>query len=559
MIESPASRWSSAFLGELVALGVTDFVISPGARSQSLALAALEWEKVSQGSIALHVVIDERSAGFRALGLGMESGRPAVCIATSGSAPTHFYPAIVEAQHAGVALIVISADRPAELQGVGANQTMDQSELFGTAAKTWNVVAPGGEDEADPSALARELVAGALAGLPVHLNVAFREPLSSLGDAPHQLPELHPPSADPREGIALTLEPAPGTIVIAGHGAGADAEDLAVSLGAPLIAEVVSGARFGPHLVLSYRQVLDLRALPTDITRVIAVGRPTLSRQVWSLLSDPTREHIVLSRRESEPANPSRTAHVVGSIVVSRAPTAEEKTQWVKPWVMAGRIAHQAALDALLPAPPDLALLESNDPATRSAFATQEMGVLRRAVTRGELSLALWEATWPHDRLVFGASRMVREADTIVGSKNITVFANRGLSGIDGTISTARGIAHHAATNGAAGITRVLLGDLALLHDAGSLLLEPGAHSPARVHLFVANDGGGTIFDGLEVSQSASAADRDRVLYTPHEVDLEALAKAYGWAYQRVSTMGELTDALGRAEPALFVDVGLER
>ena len=559
MIESPASRWSSAFLGELVALGITDFVISPGARSQSLALAAVEWEKISQGAITLHVVIDERSAGFRALGLGMESGRPAVCISTSGSAPTHFYPAIVEAKHAGVPLIAISADRPAELQGVGANQTMDQSALFGTAAKTWNVVAPGSEDEADPSALAHQLVAGALAGAPVHLNVAFREPLSSPGYAPHELPERHPLSADPREGVALTLEPAPGTIVIAGHRAGAGAEEIAVSLGAPLLAEVVSGARFGPHLVLSYRQVLDSRVLPTDITRVITLGRPTLSRQVWSLLRDPTKEHIALSWGESEPANPSHTAHIVASIVASRPPTAEEKTQWVKPWVMAGRLLHQAALDALLPTPPDLAALESNDPATRSAFATQEMRVLRRAVTRGELSLALWEATWPHDRLVFGASRMIREADTIVGSKNITVFANRGLSGIDGTISTARGIAHQAATSGASGITRVLLGDLALLHDAGSLLLEPGAQSPARVHLFVANDGGGTIFDALEVSQSVSEADRDRVLYTPHEVDLEALASAYGWTYLRVSTMGELTDALGRVEPALLVDVGLER
>ena len=131
MTHSPASGWSSAFLGELIARGVTDFVVSPGSRSRSLALAALEWERASEGLITVHVVIDERSAGFRALGLALETQRPAVCIATSGSAPLHYMPALAEARHAGVPMMVISADRPSELQGVGANQTTDQSALFG--------------------------------------------------------------------------------------------------------------------------------------------------------------------------------------------------------------------------------------------------------------------------------------------------------------------------------------------------------------------------------------------------------------------------------------------
>ena len=558
MTHSPASEWSSAFLGELIARGVTDFVVSPGSRSQSFALAALEWERASEGIITVHVVIDERSAGFRALGLALETQRPAVCIATSGSAPLHYMPALAEARHAGVPMMVISADRPSELQGVGANQTTDQSALFGGIARTWNVEAPEGEAAPDLGPLAQEMLSEAIAGAPVHLNVAFREPLSGTLATPVVMPPVVPLHLEARDGVSVELEPQPGTLVIAGHGATANAEELAVSLGAALIAEVASGARFGPHLVLSYRDVLE-GPLPTPIKRVIAIGRPTLSRAVWSVLSDSAIEHISMPMRGLEASNPTRDAHVVGDIVASRPATAGEKEEWVKPWVMAGRSAQQAALDHLLPPPPDLEGAVSEDPAIRNAFATAEMTVMRRRVSRWEMVLALWEATWPHDRLVLGASRMIREADTIVGSKNIPVFANRGLSGIDGTISTARGIAHAASASGASGITRVLLGDLAFLHDVGSLVREPQAEHPSRVHLFVANDGGGSIFDGLEVAQSASTEDRDRVLFTPHDVDLEAVAGAYGWAYLRVVSMGELTDALGRSDSHLIIDVGLDR
>jgi 2-succinyl-5-enolpyruvyl-6-hydroxy-3-cyclohexene-1-carboxylate synthase len=184
------------------------------------------------------------------------------------------------------------------------------------------------------------------------------------------------------------------------------------------------------------------------------------------------------------------------------------------------------------------------------------MKVLRQSVARESLALAVWEATWPHDRLVFGASRMVRVADSIVPGKNVPVFSNRGLSGIDGTVSTARGI---SKASSATGVTRVLLGDLALLHDVGSLLVEPGIDDSSRVHLIVANDGGGTIFDELEVSQVASQEDRDRVLLTPHEVSLEALAGAYGWAYRRVNHLGDLAEALSASDARLIVDVAIAR
>lgn len=562
MTTSPATDWSVAFLGELVAKGVSHVVVSPGARSQALALAALAWERVSEGVLSVHVVIDERSAAFRALGLALESNRPALCIATSGSAPAHYFPAVLEALHAGVPLMVVAADRPEELHGVGANQTTDQHELFGPRVPSWTISAPDSSSGADAKRIAAEVATAAYRGGPAYVSVSFREPLSAaIPEGALVIPEVVVPEVvssgnGTGAAVVLSLEPEAGTVVVAGHGAGSRAEELAVELGAPLIAEVVSGARFGPHLVPSYRQVLRDEALVGGIQRVVTVGRPTLSREVAALLGRTDITQIVVKGRELEAANPSRGAQVVDNVVVNRPATREETSLWVKPWVMTGRRLHEARLAEITPEAPDIEALTSNDPATRSAFATQEMKVLRQPVTREGLALAVWEATWPHDRLVFGASRMVRVADSVVPGKNIPVFSNRGLSGIDGTVSTARGIA--LASSGT-GVTRVLLGDLALLHDAGSLLVEPGVIDPSRVHLIVANDGGGTIFDELEVSQVASQEDRDRVLLTPHEVSLEALAGAYGWEYRRVNHLGDLAEALSASEARLIVDVAIAR
>jgi 2-succinyl-5-enolpyruvyl-6-hydroxy-3-cyclohexene-1-carboxylate synthase len=559
MTTSPATAWSVAFLGQLIADGVSHCVVSPGARSQALALAALEWERAEGNPLTVHVVVDERSAAFRALGLALESHTPVVCIATSGSAPSHYYPALLEARHVGAPVIVVSADRPEELRGVGANQTTTQSELFGSLVPTITAETPTDIESETPRAVAREAVSLALSGGPAHVTVGFREPLSSAPEPGSLvLPAasvIHPRGADTN----LEIDPQPGTLVIAGHGAGSSAEELALSLGAPLIAEVVSGARFGPHLVPAYRDVLANRDLVSQIRRVITLGRPTLSRQVWALLSDSSYQHIVVRGSALESPNPTRSAQVVDSLTPTRQATKEETLQWVKPWVMAGREIQDAALAGVTPQAPDIDALTSEDQATRSGFARQEMQVLREPVTRASLSLAVWEATWPHDRLVFGASRMVREADEIVPGKNIPVYSNRGLSGIDGTISTARGIAVASAAAGNVGTTRVLLGDLAFLHDVGSLMREPGVEDLSRVHLIIANDGGGSIFDQLEVSHSASVADRDRVLFTPHDVDLAALASAYGWAYRTVAHRGDLAEALSASDQFLVIDVPLPR
>jgi 2-succinyl-5-enolpyruvyl-6-hydroxy-3-cyclohexene-1-carboxylate synthase len=206
-----------------------------------------------------------------------------------------------------------------------------------------------------------------------------------------------------------------------------------------------------------------------------------------------------------------------------------------------------------------------SDFAAQREYMRAQLAVVRAPVTRRMLVDALWAATWPHDRLVFGASRLIRDADRAVPGRRITAHANRGLAGIDGTVATAIGIAiasqspaPGSSTSGT-GVTRALIGDLTLLHDVGSLLLGQGEQRP-RIQVIVGNDGGGTIFDALEVAGSAPPEAFDRVQFTPQEVDFSALATAYGWDHVRVTTRGELDEALnGRVDGPQLVEVPLTR
>jgi 2-succinyl-5-enolpyruvyl-6-hydroxy-3-cyclohexene-1-carboxylate synthase len=200
--------------------------------------------------------------------------------------------------------------------------------------------------------------------------------------------------------------------------------------------------------------------------------------------------------------------------------------------------------------------------AERSRFAKAEMDVVRRPLTRRQIALEVWQNTWPHDQLVLGSSRMIRECDMAVPGKNIPVWSSRGLSGIDGTIATARGIAMARAHSGdpaTAGITRAVLGDLAFLHDAGSLLLDKGEAEDTRLQVIVVRDGGGSLFDLLEASQSAEAEAFNRVLFTPAEANIEALAGAYGWNYSLAKSFGDLTEALAKSEWPRIIDCAIPR
>ena len=540
---SPASDVAAALLAEFVSLGVRDVVLSPGSRSQALALAAASLE--AAGSIRLRVRIDERVAGFLALGLAIETRTPVLVITTSGTAVANLHPAVLEARHSGVPLIVLSADRPEELRGIGSNQTTVQPGIFGAAVQ-WSkdVPAPRGEDGEPESAaaLAREAYVAAQAG-PVQLNLAFAEPLS----APASVVErVETGTQVPATEISTSsISVSPGTVVIAGHGAGERAEQAARELGAPLFAEVSSGAHFGPNLVVAWRALLE--EFGGDIERLVVFGHPTLSREVPALIQRDGVETIVVRTPGVEDYNPDhRVGAFIDVIEVDGDPT---DRSWPGRWVAGSR-----ALLEQHTAPP-IAIAVADDPTSQAAFGRAVLAGLREPVSRRSLVEAVWRMTWPHDRLVLGASRLIREADGVVPGKKISVHANRGLAGIDGTIATATGIA--LALEGA-GVTRVLLGDLAALHDAGALLF--GEHEPRpRMQVIVGNDGGGTLFDSLEVAGSASPDAFERVLLTPQRVSFEKLAAAYGWEYRHAATASELQEALTPSEFPTLIEVPLPR
>ncbi|MEP6482069.1 MAG: 2-succinyl-5-enolpyruvyl-6-hydroxy-3-cyclohexene-1-carboxylic-acid synthase [Rhodoglobus sp.] len=550
-IKSPATAFSVALLDEFVRLGVRDVVLSPGSRSQALALVAAEFDRL--GLIRLRVRIDERVGAFLALGLAAETGVPVVVITTSGTAVANLHPAVLEAHHSGVPIIVLTADRPEALRGVGSNQTTDQPGIFGAAVqRTWDVGAPTGEPgETDAAAqLARDVFAH-VSG-PVHLNLSFAEPLSSPftyePSAPREvtvadtLPDLwtRPVPVAPN---VLELPQLPGTVVVAGSGSGERAEEVARELGAPLLAEVASGAHFGPNLVVAYRQLLDTANFGDRVARVIVFGHPTLSREVPALIQREGVETIVVRGRSADDYNPGHRVSVFADDV--RVVGAADERSWVGRWVAASRALIEPEEQA-----PDVA-------APAGEHARAELAATRAPVTRRALVEAVWRATWPHDRLVLGASRLIREADKVLTGKKIGVHANRGLAGIDGTISTALGIALASQAGGAQGTTRVLLGDLAFFHDIGALLFGVGEQKP-RIQVIVGNDNGGTIFDGLEVGRQGGTA-FDRVLLTPQQASVEQLAGAYGWDYLRVDTRGGLDQALTASGGPVVVEVPLPR
>ncbi|WP_350351443.1 2-succinyl-5-enolpyruvyl-6-hydroxy-3-cyclohexene-1-carboxylic-acid synthase [Microbacterium sp. A8/3-1] len=539
MTSSPASDAAASLLADLVAHGVRDVVLSPGSRSQALALAAVRL--ADEGALRVHVRIDERVAGFTALGIGRETGVPAAVICTSGTAVGNLLPAAMEAFHSGVPLLLLTADRPPELRGVGANQATRQERFFDRWVRDQiDAPVPGDGEWSGLAARAIEAAMGvsdAAAGLPgvagpVHLNLPSREPLSGLppalamvsGDAPRIV-----------AGESFVLDRGPRTVVVAGADAGAAAEEIAHAGGWPLIAEIVSGSRFGRQVVHGYRALLRRDDLGGRIERVVVLGHPTLSREVTALLSRDGVD-VVAVRRGGEELNLNGRTLGVGAVAVAAG---DVDRAWLGEW-LAASAAEAVDLSEHAPDPDGLA---SKDFAARRDAVKAELDAVRRPLDRELLVDAVWRATWPHDRLMFGSSRLVRVADAVLGGKKVPVHANRGLAGIDGTIATATGIALASQAAGAPGITRVLLGDLAFLHDVGALLLPPDEIEP-RVQVIVGNDGGGTIFDSLEVAASARPADLDRAFYTPHTVRLEHLARAYGWEYQRVTTRTALDQAL---------------
>lgn len=542
---APASIFAVELLAGMIRRGVQDVVVCPGSRSQALALAAAAAEQA--GAIRLHVRHDERAAAFFALGIARETGLPAPVIVTSGTAVANLVPAAFEAHEGRVPFIALSADRPADKRGTRATQTTLQYDMFGPAARlSRDVSAPDASGSEDADALAHDAVAAALgraggkpAG-PVQLNLQFREPLSGTRGFGAMIAEGFTAAAEEgaetrtRRAIdvranaaaaaraatmnAYVLEHDAGTesndrtVVIAGAGAGYAATDFARASGLPLLAEVVSGARESAEAITGYAALLGMPALGGAVDRAIVFGHPTLTRQIPALLSRAGVEAVIVDPHvDTDHFTPSPDARVVHHARVPAGYDRAANAAWLAAWKSAD---HERS-------------------------AAQPVVAPEAEPTRSSLVASLWQATAPTDRLMVAASRLVRVLDGNAEARVVDVRSNRGLGGIDGTIATASGIAFASQVAVPESVTRVLIGDLTLLHDATSMFAPVGEMAP-RMQVVLGNDGGGTIFDGLEVANSADREAYERVMFTPHTVDFGALALSAGWKHVRVETQQQL-------------------
>ena len=565
---NPATALARALLAELVHQGVRDVVLAPGSRSAPLAFEALRLDRA--GRIRLHVRIDERSAGFLALGLAKVSGTPVVVICTSGTAVANLAPAVVEASYSAIPLVVLSADRPIESRGVGAPQTIDQVDFFGRTVRFFaDLGAARRIDPEDPDSAQRAarasagmavaaavgspaLASGGLgrAGMahagPVHLNVGFRLPLvpepvdtdhagTPDGDAlgyspprPRRPPLTGCDVRDARE--ALGELPARGVILagdlpctsLRGHHQWLAA--LADGCGWPIVARAVSqpsrrtdGPRaWGPR---AGQRSLPLRARPGHRAHGRAV-RPVAAHDG----PHPTGRAACGDRAAHSGARGVRPA-ADGGAGAHRDPAAPadftRDAAWLADWQAADRVAAEVVT----------AELAGTRSLTGSAVAAQ---VWNRAP--GD-ALMLVAASWP-----------VRQVEMVAGRRDgLRVIGNRGANGIDGLVSTAWGaaLAHQALGGGPA---LALMGDLAFLHDHNGLLVGADEPRPDLVIVVTDNDGGG-IFHQLEQGRPEHAASFERVFGTPLGRDLVAVAQAAGVSAVAVVDLAGLDQALtGRCQ-----------
>lgn len=520
---NPSTVLASVLLDELTRCGLADVVLAPGSRSTPFALAL--HDLAQERRIRLHVRVDERSAGFLAVGLAKGSGLPVPIVCTSGTAVANLYPAVIEAHESGVPLLILSADRPPELRDTGASQTIDQIKMFGSATR-WNCEVGTPENLPGMIAYWRSLAGRAWARSlrpapgPVHLNLSLREPLIPEGDPGW----CEPLDSRPQSPWVTVHEArtAPSTlqvprkkrgVLLVGDGAQDVDHYLRAAAAAdwPVISEPTGNARHGSQALSSHYFLLGE---PDFLARhrpevVVSLGKPGLSRQVLALL-DGADQHVVVTSDISRWPDPIRSAtevahrvELVGEAVCDPA--------WMESWRAADRAATRAV---------DL-ILDAQDHIT-------EPGLTR------DLLAAL-----PSGSLLFCAASMpIRDTDRGMRPRaDVKIMANRGANGIDGLVSTAIGAAltHH-------GPAYALLGDLAFLHDQNGLLLGQQDPRPDLTIIVVNNRGGG-IFSMLP--QNAFPQAFERVFGTPQDVDVATLVAAHRLPYTLIEHAEDVADVVG--------------
>ena len=555
MADDPTYDVVAEFAAGLVEGGVTDVVISPGSRSTPLSITLH-----AQPGLTTWIQIDERAAGFFALGQARATGRPSVLVCTSGTAAANYLPAVVEANHAGVPLIVCTADRPPELRGWGAGQTIDQVGIF-TSNPRWAVDLPvAGEWSPAMARIAARRAVDAAVGLdpgPVHLNWPFREPLEPVADIPVVAATPRPaPAVVPTGAACSAIVPGRRGVVIVGPDADPDPArrreivDAALALGAaagwPVIGEPIAGIR-------------RVEGVPADVVRVAhadhllkidevaaALGPEVVVRVGGSPTTKPVRRWLERHRPAVVLLDPARrwndasftVAHHIGADVAatlarfatdaSSAGTATGTATGTEAWANRWRVLEQKAADVV-------------------AARVSDGGLLSAAVTR------LLTGTVPDGTLVMTSNSMpVRDLDAFVPLDGplVEFVGNRGASGIDGITSTAMGIASRHD-----GPVVLYTGDLALLHDLGALF--GAARAGLRLTVVCVDNDGGGIFSMLPIAERGADVDFETLFRTPHGLDLAGFSGIGGVTVHTVATADafreQLTVSVATTTPGIDV------
>lgn len=537
--EAVQATFCAVIVDAFVACGVRHVVIAPGSRSTPLALALADRE-----DLEIQIAHDERTAAFMALGVGLATGRPAIALCTSGTAAVHFHAAVVEAHLSGVPLVVITADRPPELHGVGAAQTIDQRALYGSALRLF--ADPGVPDVAAVRSwrsLGERVVTASIGARPgpVQLNVAFREPLVGEVD-----PELYEQagSTTPNSRIGVTRL-APGDlgflvdlvahqvrgVIVAGRSeADPDAvAALAAALGWPVLADHRSRCRHLDAAVTTFDTLIRDEAFARDHRPdvVIRLGEPLASKVTTQWLRSANATEIHLQGRGGV-IDPDHT--VAHRIVADPTDTLEGwargigvgaavTTPWLARWRQA-EIRVRERLDAWFAGRDDL-----DEPLTARTVVA---------------------ALPAESHLVVASSMPVRDVEWFAPARgDVTVYSNRGANGIDGVLATAIGVAFATREP-----TAVLIGDVALLHDSSSLVALANRGLDVRI-VVIDNDGGG-IFSFLPQAATLDSSRFETLFATPHGTDLELLARAHRLATRTVTTPRDLAATLGSPGPSLI-------
>jgi 2-succinyl-5-enolpyruvyl-6-hydroxy-3-cyclohexene-1-carboxylate synthase len=550
---------ASAFVEELSRSGVRLAIISPGSRSTPLAVAL--WR---QPEIEVKVIIDERSAGFFALGAAQASRRPVVLLCTSGTALVNYHPAVVEADESGVPLVVLSADRPPELRGIGAGQTIDQIKSFGSSVRWFCEV---GTHEADDSGLLhyRSVACRAVAAArgetrpgPVHLNLPWREPLAPV-PVEGAVTATDPLALEGRDGRPLTavthidLEPSPFLLdEVAGHignaiagvivaGRQLDPElreplaHLARVAGFPILADPTSQVRCGPHdrshVITGYDLLLReehfARSVVPDL--ILRFGEMPTSKPLRAWIEASGADQIVIDPYGgwNEPTNQAAA--------ILRADPTELASGW------AARVEGLEGRERPLPE-----RWTEAETAVQAALdnAFEEMG----AISEPALHRALGAAHADGDLVYTSSSMPIRDQEAFLAATDTNAFflSNRGANGIDGLISSGIGAAQASGRP-----TTIVTGDLGFLHDIGGLAALRDVETPVRI-VVIDNDGGG-IFHFLPQETALEDSEFEALLGTPRGVDVATAATLFDLSHQRLESLGGLSEALAAGTSLLEV------